>query len=241
MQRTSCGKYGYHIPRGGAVNLGMNYSILRERPTQFLALTSLHVTEFDELLTDFGSAWERDHRYYTQDGAGRRQPAHQERANAVLVGTDTKFFSAKPYKNIFLQHNQAANFGVSQTRVSRLSTRVLAVLNQLLARRGLLPVRDGTEVAQRPTRPYDGVERGTPRNAAREGQREEYRAKRIASPEKHDLMRCYPVHTFSLGPGSLAAARQETGRRLCHVLTDRQRAALGPGAALGHAPVHSPS
>ena len=174
----------------------MNYSELRERPSQFLALTSLHVAEFDDLLTDFGPAWERYHRYHTLDGALRRQPAHQERANAVLAGTDTKLLFLLTYlKSNSLQQHQAASFGVSQTRVSRLATNLLGVLNQVLTRRGLLPVRDGAALAQHlaahPTKifAYDGVERGIPRNTDRDGQAEEYSAKKSAPLEKHDLMR----------------------------------------------------
>ena len=162
--------------------MGMAHLALRDRPSQFLALTSLHVVEFDDLLTDFGPAWER---YHTLDGALRRQPAHQERANAVLAGTDTKLFFLLTYlKSNSLQQHQAASFGVSQTRVSRLATGLLAVLNHVLARRGLLPVRDGAELAQHlaahPAKVfiYDGVERGIPRNADRAEQAEEYRAKK---------------------------------------------------------------
>ena len=163
----------------------MDYLALRERPPPFLALTSLHVAEFDDLLTDFGPAWERYRRSHTLDGTLRRQPAHQERANAVLAGTDTKlFFLLTDLKSNALQQHQAANFGISQTRVSRLAASLLAVLNQVLARRGLLPVRDGAELAQQlaahPDKvfTYDGVERGIPRNADRDGQAEEYSAKK---------------------------------------------------------------
>ena len=163
----------------------MNYLALRERPTQFLALTSLHVAEFDDLLTDFAPAWERHHRYHTLDGVRRRQPCHQERANALLAGSDTKlFFLLTYFKSNALQQHQAASFGISQTRVSRLAAVLLGVLNQVLARRGLLPARDGAELARRlahhpdPVFAYDGVERGVPRNADRDGQAEEYSAKK---------------------------------------------------------------
>ena len=163
----------------------MNYLSLRERPTQFLALTSLHVAEFDDLLTDFAPAWERHHRYHTLDGGRRRQPCHQERANALLAGSDTKLFFLLTYlKSNALQQHQAASFGISQTRVSRLAAVLLGVLNQVLARRGLLPARDGAELARRlahhpdPVFAYDGVERGVPRNADRDGQAEEYSAKK---------------------------------------------------------------
>lgn len=73
---------------------------------------------------------------------------------------------------------------MSQTRVSRLATALLGVLNQVLHRRGLLPVRDGAELArhlaQQPDKvfPYDGVERRVPRNADREAQAEDYSAKK---------------------------------------------------------------
>ena len=163
----------------------MNYLALRERPTQFLALTSLLPAEFDELLTFFAPRWASYHRYHTLDGARRQFPAHRERANATLAGTDTKlFFLLTSLKTNSLQAHQAASFGVSQTRVSRLTGPLLDVLNQTLAARGLLPVRDGAQLARRlaahPDKvfTYDGVERGIPRNADREGQQEEYSAKK---------------------------------------------------------------
>ena len=167
----------------------MNYLVLRERPTQFLALTSLLPAEFDDLLIDFVPRWERHQRYHTLDGTRRRIPAHRERANATLSGTDTKLFFLLTYlKTNSLQAYQAASFGISQTRVSRLTGPLLNVLNQTLAARGLLPVRDGAQLAQRlaahPDKifTYDGVERGIPRNADREGQEEEYSAKKKSMP-----------------------------------------------------------
>ena len=167
----------------------MNYVALRERPTQFLALTSLLPAEFDDLLTDFTPRWERYHRYHTLDGDRRRIPAHRERANATIAGTDTKLFFLLTYlKTNSLQQHQAASFGVSQTRVSRLAGPLLDVLNQTLAARHLLPVRDGAQLARRlaahPDKvfPYDGVERGIPRNVDRAAQEEEYSAKKKSTP-----------------------------------------------------------
>ena len=167
----------------------MNYAALRERPTQFLALTSLLPAEFDDLLTSFAPHWERHHRYHTLDGHRRQIPAHQERANATLPGTDTKLFFLLTYlKSNALQAHQAASFGVSQTRVSRLGSVLLGVLNQTLAARQLLPVRDGAQLAQRlaahPDKvfTYDGVERGIPRNVDRDGQEAEYSAKKKFTP-----------------------------------------------------------
>ena len=78
---------------GASRTLRMNYLALRERPTQFLALTSLLPAEFDALLPDFAPRWERYPRYHTLDGEKRQFVAHRERANATLRGTDIKFFS----------------------------------------------------------------------------------------------------------------------------------------------------
>ena len=175
--------------RGVAVLLRVDYRGLRERPTQFLALTSLLPAEFDALLTAFAPRWERYHRYHTLDGERRRMPAHRERANTKLPGTDTKLFFLLTYlKNNSLQEHQAASFGLSQTRVSRLTAPLLDVLNQTLAARNLLPVRDGAQLAQRlAAHPdqvftYDGVERGIPRNTDGAGQKEEYSAKKKSTP-----------------------------------------------------------
>jgi Helix-turn-helix of DDE superfamily endonuclease len=163
----------------------MDYVALRGRPRQFLALTSLHVAEFDDLLTDFAPAWEQYQRWHTLEGHKRVRPAHHERANAVLAGSDVKLFFLLTYlKGNALQEHQAASFGISQTRVSRLVSGLLQVLNQVLARRGMQPVRDGAELAQRlaahPERvfTYDGMERGVPRNIDRDAQAEEYSAKK---------------------------------------------------------------
>ena len=91
-------------------------------------------------------------------------------------------------KNNSLQQHQAASFGLSQTRVSRLTDPLLDVLNQTPPARHLLPVRDGAQLAQRlvahPNNVFtcDGVERGIPRNADRDDQQEEYSAKKKCTP-----------------------------------------------------------
>jgi len=74
----------------------MDYVALREKPRQFLALSILHVAEFDDLLTDFAPAWERYHRWHTLEGKRRHLVAHRERPNAVLAGSDVKPFFYSP-------------------------------------------------------------------------------------------------------------------------------------------------
>lgn len=163
----------------------MNYQALTQNPSQFLALTSLLPDEFDALLAKFTPHWERYHRYRTLEGAYRQQPAYEERANAVLKGTPTKLLFLLTYlKTNSLQQHQAASFGISQTKVSRMAAILLAVLNQTLAELALLPVRNGQELVNRlrdhPHKvfTYDGIERGILRNTDDEAQEEEYSAKK---------------------------------------------------------------
>lgn len=154
-------------------------------------LTSLLPAEFNELLTNFAPAWARHHRYYTLDGAKRRLPAHAERANATLAGSDTKVFFLLTYlRSNSLPQHQAAGFGISQTRVSRPATALLGALNQVLHRRGLLPVRDGAELArplaQHPDKVFacDGVERSVGCRATRTAKR---RPRNTALKKAHRL------------------------------------------------------
>lgn len=163
----------------------MDYQVLRQNQSQFLALTSLYPDEFDRILAEFTPRWERYYRYRTLEGAYRQQPAYQERANATLKGTPTKLLFLLTYlKTNALQQQQAVSFGVSQTKVSRMATVLLVILNQTLADLGLVPVRNAEDLAttlrDHPQKvfSYDGIERGILRNTDYEAQEEEYSAKK---------------------------------------------------------------
>lgn len=163
----------------------MDYQTLKQNQSQFLALTSLLPDEFDDLLAAFTPHWERYYRYHTLEGAYRQQPAYKERGNAALKGTPTKLLFLLTYlKTNALQQHHAASFGVSQTKVSRMATVLLAILNQTLAQLGLLPVRNAeqlvTTLRHHPHQvfSYDGTERGVLRNTDYEAQEEEYSAKK---------------------------------------------------------------
>jgi Helix-turn-helix of DDE superfamily endonuclease len=167
----------------------MNVLALRQNPAQFLAMTSLHPQEFDDLLDAFTTEWERFYRYHTLDGKLRNKPCFAEHGNALLKGTDAKLLFLLTYlKTNPLQQQQGLTFGISQPRVSQVKDTLLRVLNQTLGRRGLLPVRNGEELAQRladhPYKvfAYDGLERSIPRNQDQQAQKEEYsgKKKRIA-------------------------------------------------------------
>ena len=177
-------------------------------------MTSLLPAEFDELLADSAPAWARYHRCHALDGELRPFPAHRERANALLAGSGPKLsFLLTCRKSNALQQHQAASFGVSQTRVSRLAGVLLAGLNRVLDQRGRLPVRDGAQLAQRlaahPAKVFacDGVERGILRNADPDGQKEVDSAKKIPPPKKQRLVRRFAVPALPLTDRIRAAVR----------------------------------
>lgn len=163
----------------------MNTDTLRKNEEQFLALTSLFPAEFDQLLAEFTPRWERYYRYRTLEGRYRAMPTYKEHGNATLKGTAQKLLFLLVYlKTNSLQQQQAFNFGVSQAKVSRMAGVLLEILNQTLAELGLLPVRNGEELANRLAQhpdkvfTYDGIERGILRNSSYDAQEEEYSAKK---------------------------------------------------------------
>ena len=163
----------------------MDYQTLKQNQTQFLALTTLLPQEFDDLLEHFTPHWENYYRYRTLSGDYRKQPSYNEHGNATLRSTPTKLLFLLTYlKTNALQQQQAVSFGVSQTKVSRIATVLLAILNQTLAQAGLLPIRNAEELALRlHTHPekvftYDGLERGILRNTDHKAQEAQYSAKK---------------------------------------------------------------
>lgn len=52
----------------------MNYQKIRNNPKQFLSITSLSVTKFDELLPHFEQSWQSHITNFTLDGLKRVRP-----------------------------------------------------------------------------------------------------------------------------------------------------------------------
>lgn len=173
----------------------MNYEHIRQNAVQFLALTSLTVEEFDYLLEHFAPRWHSYYRYHTLEGKRRKHPLIKEAANAKLKGTAQKLFFLLVYlKNNSLQQQQAASFGVSQAKVSIISRLLLEILNQTLKSMGLLPCRNGLELAHRlanhPDKVFslDGTERSIQRNKDADAQEVEYSGKKGSHNIKNNLL-----------------------------------------------------
>lgn len=162
----------------------MHYSDSLKRPTQFLALTSFKCEEFEFLLHHFKPRWERYYRSHTLEGMYRKHPANFEHGNSALKGTEQKLFFLLVYlKNNSLQEHQAASFGVSQSKVSRIARTLLLVLDQTLKGMGLSPWRDAETLHKElddhkdKVFSYDGTDRDIQRNSDQAAQETEYSGK----------------------------------------------------------------
>lgn len=118
------------------------------------------------------------------EGHHRRIPTHQEHGNAKLKGSAQKLFFLLVYlKTNSLQEQQAASFGISQPKVSRI---LLALLPESLARLQLTPLRQAEAVGTHLQThfncvfTYDGLERGIQRNTDQVAQQEEFSGKKKA-------------------------------------------------------------
>jgi hypothetical protein len=162
----------------------MNYQDLKQHPTNFLALTSLTLVEFDYLLKHFDPCWEKYYKHYTLEGKKRILPAFTEHGNALLKGTHQKLFFLLVYmKNNPLQTFQASSFGLSQAKVSKIYRALLAVLDHTLIGLKLAPCRDSIALkealANLPQRVFwlDGTETPIPRNTDQDVQQEDFSGK----------------------------------------------------------------
>ena len=162
----------------------MKYDEVVSNPKQFLSLTSLTPEEFDYLLGPFAHRWDQYYRYHTLSGRPRTHPSYREHGNVKLRGTEQKLFFLLVYlKTNSLQEQQAASFGVSQSKVSRITRTLLKVLNQALDDLKLLPVRNGAELRNRLNDHqngrfhYDGTDRGVQRADNQQRQRDHFSGK----------------------------------------------------------------
>jgi hypothetical protein len=122
----------------------MLYEEIKYKEKEFLSVTSLHVEEFEELLTYFLPICEKYFRYHTLDGKKRKFPSHTERGDIKLQGAAQKLLFLLVFlKTNALQEQHAISFDMSQTRVSRLSKILLPLLDETLYKMGLQPTRDG--------------------------------------------------------------------------------------------------
>jgi len=140
----------------------LRYTTLRKKPKDLLALTGLARREFEELLLAFEQALNppppRRKRRQRAPGGGRKPslPTPADKLLFILVYT----------KTYPLQAVQAQLFGMSQPSANRYIRQLLPILATALDGLGVMPERDGPQVARHERRQseapdliVDGVER----------------------------------------------------------------------------------
>jgi hypothetical protein len=173
----------------------MKYEELISNRVVFLSLTSLEPGEFIYLLRFFTPLWERYYRYHTTEGDKRKIISSKEHKSAKLQGTGQKLFFLLVYlKNNPLQTFQGATFGVSQTKVSKITQVLLGIFDETLKKMDLSPCRDGellqSLLSNHPEKvfTYDGMERGIQRNSDYDAQEDEFSGKKKAHKVKNNLL-----------------------------------------------------
>lgn len=97
----------------------MDYQKIRLNASQFRAITSLSVEEFDELFIEFDYEWESYIHCYTFDGK-RRTRKYTPRDTEHLNTNQEKFFFILAYqKNASIQEFFAASFGLTQDMANK--------------------------------------------------------------------------------------------------------------------------
>ena len=92
----------------------MNYQKIRNNPKQFLSITSLSVTKFDELLPHFKQSWQSHITNFTLDGLQRIRPFESIK-DPFDSSAEKLFFILVYQKNASLQEFFAAAFGLNQS------------------------------------------------------------------------------------------------------------------------------
>lgn len=111
----------------------MNYEKIRLNTKQFLSLTSLQVSEFDELLCFFSSEWE-DYISKKKLNNKPRLRKYSPRQKDVLVNNAEKLFFILVYlKQNNVQEMQAAAFDISQDMCNKWIHILTPLLNKALA------------------------------------------------------------------------------------------------------------
>jgi len=125
----------------------LTYKKLKKKPGRFLALTSLTVEEFDELLTTFKKCWQTDVEKRATAKArqrkigGGRKPTLKSPENMLL-------FILLYFKIYPLQEVQGTLFGMSQGQANDWIQRLTPILQVALKEKALLPEREPATLEQ---------------------------------------------------------------------------------------------
>jgi hypothetical protein len=162
----------------------LNYETLHKKPKELLALTGLARREFEELLPAFARALNAAEEHARPKPRKRQRAVGGGRKPGLQAVEDKLLFALVYTKTYPLQVVQGQLFGMSQPSASDWIHFLVPVLATALDQLGLLPERDGAQVAQHERRHaeapdwiVDGVERRRQRPKNREKQALHYSGK----------------------------------------------------------------
>lgn len=180
----------------------MDYTKARKNTGSFLALTSVSLTLFDEILPFFTEAHDEYFRWH--DVKGRkvaRRRSHTIQSNSPLPTVAHRLFFILVYlKNNPIQDYHAACFDMSQQQCGQWIHTLTEVLRQAVKEAGMLPASDmasfrrlleergGGAVVHGLI--HDGTEREVPRPADPDLQREYYSGKKKRHTVKNAVITC---------------------------------------------------
>ena len=125
----------------------LTYTQLKKNPSRFLAVTSLTVEEFDELLPTFKVSWEADVQKRAQ-AKPRKRKAGGGRKPTLKSLEDRLLFILIYFKTYPLQEVQGTLFGMSQGQANDWIQRLTPILQAALKEQALLPERDPAKLEQ---------------------------------------------------------------------------------------------
>ncbi len=174
----------------------LTYTTLKANPREFLAATSLTVTEFDQLLPAFTAAYATAYPpHLTLTGQPRQRRAGGGLKGTLPTPTDKLLFILVYHKTHPLQTMLGLQFDLSQAQANYWIQRLLPVLQTALQTLGHAPERDATAVADSPlvweTAPglaIDGTERRRQRPSDPTRQRRHYSGKKKTHTDKNILL-----------------------------------------------------
>lgn len=169
----------------------LKYTDYLTKEKVFLSLTSLTISEFEDLLIHFTAVWTNRMCGYTQTGKERSR-LYSESSNAKLPTTGDKLFFILYYlKNQPLQEALGASFGMTQSQANKAIHRLKPILYKTLDSQCLIPARTAIEFDRRKLDKAifytDATERAVPRSVDMELQKEYYSGKKKTHTIKNGI------------------------------------------------------
>jgi hypothetical protein len=174
----------------------LRYDELKEKPREFLSVTSLTDEEFQVLLPTFEKWYHLSAKPKPKPLKRKKQRANGGGRKAKLADISDKLLFILAYqKTAPLQTIHGLQFGISQGRVNYWVHRLLPVLQRSLSELGMKPARNGKQVAESieareggANLSLDAAERLLQRPVNEDKQREKYSGKKKTHTDKNLLL-----------------------------------------------------